>query len=283
MENNNISMTLASKQQLNDSLKIRHCSYNPSEQLELVTNSDGSMVILLPLSCKRLWFFTYCQENGKQGKTQVEHSAVTANNGLGFITSKASVFIDDVMIADGAAGLAVDLNNIADMSNCIQSVTGMALSKALSNAGFGTVDRFYVDQIPTPCGDSNAAQNAPLPFTYQEPAAPVQQGMPCTNAAPQVPTQDVMPGTNAVASTTAPLFEMLGGVPDALAQAKSTVYPLRGKCSGMMLGSMKSNELEYFLRQHGNSTTPQIAAAANAARLILEERQKQSGKASVGR
>ena len=276
-------MTQASKQQLTDSLKIRPCSYNPSEQLELVTNPDGSMVIILPLSCKRLWFFTYCQENGKQGKTQVEHSEVTVNNGLGFITSKASVYIDDVMIADGAAGLAVDLNNMADMSNCIQSVTGMALSKALSNAGFGTVDRFYVDQIPIPCGDSNAAHNAPLPFTYQETPAPIQQGTPCTNAAPPASSPAAMPSANPAAPQTASLFEMLGGVPDALAQAKSMVYPLRGKCSGMMLGSMKSNELEYFLKQHGNTATPQIAAAANAARLILEERQKQSGKASVGR
>ena len=284
MNINEIKMCDASKQQLADSLKIRSCSYDPTEQLELNCDTNGSMLFLMPLSCKKLWFFTYCQEKGKKGKVSIEHTDLNGAANLGFISSKATVYIDEEVVGEGYAGRGVDLNSLVDMTNCIQSVTGMALSKALSNAGFGIVEKFYVDSSPVPSSETERSEDVPVPFDYQEPAenakaapTPSKNSAPTANIAP--PSQRSEPGQEEHSGQMS-AFEMLGGKVDPLTQAKSFLYPINGRLKGSPLGQMKTAHLEYLVSNYSTTSDPSVAAAVNAAKLILNDRLKASGKAA---
>lgn len=285
MEINGLTVTAASEQQFIKSLEVYPCSYHPAVNLEACNNPDGSQCVILPLAAKRLWFFTYCKEAGKLGKIIPECGEVKFNIGstdggsVGFVTAKASIFMDDVFIAAGEAGQAFICTNLGDMGNLVQSVTGLAQSRALTNAGFGTVDRLDVicpgnstgDPTGTPSGNGGNSGN-PLPFTYpgsagtNEPAAP----------APSTQQFTGMPGVNTATQQT---FEMLGGMIDELTMAKRTPYPMRGQYAGKPLGELPTNALEFLVKYNSARASQDILTAQAAARAILQDRQKASGKA----
>lgn len=286
------------KQIFQTSLQVHKCSYDPTNDLrELPGNNDNTLRCHLPLEAKALLFFMHCQENGKTGKIitsdyQMQTFTTPQIPLMGFITVQADVYIDDMLVGSAIAGQSCDISNTADMDNVIQYTSGLAKSRALTNAGFGIVGGTDVD------ASLYASQNgASLPFTMGNNTAgnvAPSQGTTPPNSAGYAPTN---PGTaNGFAPgnsyqqpnaghNPAPagdpsqvnLFQQLGGQVDALTQAKTMTYPLTGYYQGKTLGSLNTRALEALANKATND--PAINAAVQAARLILEDRNKANGKA----
>lgn len=304
MEINGLKISAASEQQFLKSLELFPCSYHPASNLETGNNPDGSPFVILPLAAKRLWFFTYCKENGKVGKIIPECGNTQFNvcslegMSIGFVTAKASIYMDEALIGIGEAGQAFNACNMADLSNVIQSVTGLAQSKALTNAGFGSVDRLDIVPVENPPVTGGNAPGTGYPFIYSAASTPSSasnipgvppvgnaQSNPPAGNMPVPPPQHGYTGQppqgNPVVGTpnTQKAFEMLGGKVDELTLAKRTPYPLRGQYSGKPLGELPTKSLEFLVNKLGGELTADVAAAQAAAKLILQDRQKTSGRA----
>lgn len=272
---NEIAVRTAFTEMLAKSLEVRPCSYNPMEHLELYTDAMGAATSVgLPLPCKRLWFETYCREQNPPLSRKITTELLdkefrvieTPNGPRFFIMAKADVYIEDNLAGTGYAGYCFPQDE-ASVSNAIQTVTGMALSKALSNAGFGVVDRGdLISGNPAPSGDgsSNAGTSA-VPFQFGEDSPSGNAGG--STAATTSPMQAQMHE----------LFAQLGGQDDELTRAKQHIYPLRGYYAGKHMGELNDSALENLLKR--DSTDPSVLSAQAAARLILEDRKKASGKA----
>lgn len=156
-----------------DAKKVRPCSFNPTPYLKTTdaTETRGPNVFL-PLEAKRTWFYTYCQENGMKGMILVSDPVINfelSNNSnfrFGFVSGKCNVLLNGDVIGSATAGLAFSIDNLVEMSNVIQNVTGTAQSRALSNAGFGAVSGTDMEVTPDPSGYSHSGDDLP----YKTPA-----------------------------------------------------------------------------------------------------------------
>lgn len=280
------------KQLFDASLKIYPCSYNPTSDLtELPGRKEGTVRCHLPLEAKALRFFTYCQENGKCGKIltsdyRMETFTTPQIPLLGFVTVDAKVYIDDILVGSATAGQSCDISNSADMDNVIQYTSGLAKSRALSNAGFGVVGGTDVDAslgaIPSGANQPTTMGTDPA----GNPTAPIGNGSPgfqnygSQNSTGYTPAPGVSyPSAAAPAGDPSQvnLFQQLGGQIDPLTQAKTMPYPLNGQYKGQSLGSLNTRTLEFLANKATND--PIIEAAVQAARLVLADRAKASGKA----
>ena len=138
---------------------IRPCSFDPTPFLRPGDVVEGrAPSVHLPLDAKRVWFHTYCNEQGVKGYILCGEPKInfdlTHSNGakIGFVTCDCNIVIDDVVVANACAGLAVFVDNITDLSMAIQNCSGTAQSRALSNAGFGAVSgtELVTNDNPTP-------------------------------------------------------------------------------------------------------------------------------------
>ena len=275
------AVNAAFEEMLAESLKVRPCSYDPTKHLEVYTDSTGAVNGFgLPLSCKRLWFAAYCNETGKVGQIipdliDRELKRIDAEDALGnpipryYTSAKADVYLDGELVGSGFASYCFPRTE-EKISNANQVVTGLAISKALSNAGFGVVDRGDLAD-PAPKGPSAADLNSPLPYTVGENAGPIPTAP--ANPAPE----SAAPAQNQQMEMQN-LFAQLGGKDDELTRAKQTPYPMNGYYKGQPMGGLPASKLEYFVTKEFKD--PAMKAAQDAARLILEDRKKANGKAN---
>lgn len=265
--------------------------FDPTDQFELYDNADGSVSLGLPLSAKRVWFYTYCQEKNKVGQI-IPHFSIAENMvfnesmkayeqtsntfvPLMLITASCDVIIDNIVVAQGHAGRAVCLSNYIELNNCIQAVTGLAQSKALTNAGFGTVDSLQIDP------NSGAASNGVKePFTMgAEGELPFTMGMAEMRSGVSANSTSATQANPAAAAQSSPmsdLFAQMGGNP-ALAAAKATPCPLRGYYQGTPLGELKTEVLKKLVTSNPSAPSETFIEARNAAKLILDDRASFSG------
>ena len=290
---NEVAVKTAFVEMLEKSLAVRPCSYKPLEHLELNVDVMGAATsVSLPLSCKRLWFETYCREQDPPLSRKITTELLnegkfleidTPNGPRFFLQASSEVYIEGEVVGTGLAGYCFPKDE-ASISNAIQTVTGRALSKALSNAGFGVVDRGELDSGSAPAPNpgpapQNVGSTEGLPFHVGENSAPPANS---TSPAPAPAPAAPVPENNAPASEQQMemqnLFAQLGGVNDELTRAKQVPYPLRSyKYAGKKMGELPESALESLLTKE--STDPKIVAAKAAAKLILEDRKKYSGKA----
>lgn len=280
---------------LAESLKVRPCSYDPTPHLEVYTDSTGAVTGFgLPLACKRLWFAAYCQEQGLVGQIipellnnefrvidiEIEENGQKKLVPRYYTSAKANIYLDGNLVSTGFASHCFPFSE-ASIAIANQTVTSNAISKALSNAGFGTVDfGKLADSSPTP--NPAPDENAQLPFETAFDPAPAVPAPASESAAPA--SVSAAPAAMSTTQSTPvqqhkmqSLFAQLGGVDDELSRAKATLYPLRGYYAGKPLGELPTNALETLTRKQ--SAEPNVQAAQNAAILILEDRKKANGKA----
>lgn len=271
MNYKNYEIDPASEQMWKQSLNINGCSYQPNDVFEVYDNGVGNPpAIGLPLSAKRLWFFTYCKENNISGRIipkfdPSQNLLMNSDMKIGdspfiFITAGAEIYLNDTLVATGYAGQAIPIGNLADLSNAVQSVTGSAQSKALTNAGFGTVDRLAIAKFDGTSHEISAT--SPLPFTVPETLNNTSE-----------PTQKNEPQD----SDTATLFEQLGGDTE-LAKAKAMPFPNRGHFMGNPIGTLPTKVLELFLKNGNNLSNPSLISTVNAVKMVLEDRESCNGK-----
>ena len=150
-----------------ESLQTRKCSFKPCA--DMFSAQDG--VLSLGLAAKKNWFYCYCNENRVEGqilpKFSFQENAIFLQNRVidpmtgsevpaVFLSASCEILLDGKVAGTGHAGQCTRLNTSDGMNSQIQTVTGMAVSKALSNAGFGVVDRLQATKIDS------------LPFTIPE-------------------------------------------------------------------------------------------------------------------
>lgn len=275
------------------SLKVHQCSYDPTLDLkEFPESNPGTVRCHLPLEAKALMFFQYCEEQGKVGRIitsdyKMETFTTPQSGLLCFVTVKADIYIDNLLAGSAVAGQCCDIGSTASMDTVIQFTSGLAKSRALSNAGFGIVSGTDVDaSLVADPSNSNVSYTVGMntvgnviPTQGMDPAAAATSAMPTQNNGWVNPGQANGYNPNP-ASATEPsqvnLFQQLGGQMDALTQAKAMPYPLSGQYQGNALGSIPTRTLEFLANKA--TTDPRVEAAVQAARLILADRNKANGK-----
>lgn len=255
------------------SLQIHPCSYDPTSDLKpFPGNDENSLRCIMPLESKATRFYLYCEEHQKTGRilTSDYHiDTYSTPEGLtGFATVTAQVYIDDTLVGSAVAGQSFLIGNHKEMDCVLQMASGLAKSRALTNAGFGTVSGTDLDSSSTVPNPNMSVPTNFNPGNVQAPAGSTANNFVPPPAPIADPAQQDMQAA----------FAQLGGQNDPLTQAKATPYPLSGYYQGKALGSLKTYILERFVSQ---PTNPNIAAAQDAARLILEERRNSSGSALV--
>ena len=134
--------------------------------------ADGLPSVYVSGDSKALMFFDYCRKKGLNGRIINDEVQLHLMGEFGLVAAKAYVYIGDMLLGSGAAGQTFKVGNIPEMDCTIQTASGLAKSRALSNAGFGIVSQFKLQpqggQLPV---GSIPAGNPPAPAT----GSPVQQ------------------------------------------------------------------------------------------------------------
>ena len=250
-----------------ESVKIHSCGFDPEPYLEDIPadiNRGTSPSCYLPVAAKRAWFYSYCEKNQKVGQIIPNIDIrfdMECGNGvkMGYAVGTCDVYIDGVIRGSAQAGQSFRLDSEYQLDNVIQGVTGLAQSKALTNAGFGIVSGTDLE-IPGASG---------LPGSFAQPATP---GMETTSRANDVtPTPPAAPSC---ATNTAAAPQQ--GAVDDLQAAKSVMWPFSGPYGGKTLGELlavKPDKIEYLaLKWQGSSP------AKDAAMRLLPDALKAMGK-----
>lgn len=143
------------------SLEVYPCSFKP--ELRLVEGYyPGTARCNLSLEFKMLWFRTYCTETKKVGAIHVKDTStrefkLTNGAPMMMVTCHAEVIIDNVVIGSDIASQQCSLDNPQEVDSIYQVASGLAKSRALSNAGFGTISGSDFDVT----GAGQATQNPP--------------------------------------------------------------------------------------------------------------------------
>lgn len=288
------------KRMFKESLQVHPNTYDPTLDLrENPGDTPDKVRCYLPLEAKALRFFTFCEENGKQGKIYTSNYHMetfsTAEQGLlAFVTVNADVYIDDSLVGSAAAGQCCRIGDFSNpLDRIVQVASGLAKSRALSNAGFGVVDGTDVDSSALPASQNGAYNYAPATSVNPAGYMPSNQGYIPPNPAQNAPSSGTSTAASMpnhgygqpVQSSAVPgaaqgqidMFHQLGGQNDPLTQAKTMLYPLAGNYQGQTLGSLNTRTLEFLANKATND--PAVEAAVQAAKLILQDRNKANGKA----
>lgn len=248
---------------LQKSCTVRSCSYSPLENFEPVMDEFGERKIL-SLPYKLLWFHTYCNENGMEGHVEADDFSLvsypSSGNGsdsvcTAIVTARAKVYINGKIVATASAGKSFVIGNTVMMDGAIQAASGSALSRALSNAGFGCISAAESPESPAP------TQPETLPFSLLDSTVP-----PMSSAASFVP-----PSQPTIAPP--PVHQP---VSDPVADAKAMVWGGRGIHNGKMLGEIlaTSPNTIIWIAESWSGTGP----IKDAAMVLLEEAKKRCGK-----
>lgn len=153
------------------SLEVYPSSYKP--ELRVVDGYyPGTVRCNLPLEEKAMLFHAYCYENKKVGtittsNVSMQQFALTNGAQLLFVTVTADVLIDDKMVGSAVAGQQCFLDNFHDMDSIVQYASGIAKSRALSNAGFGIISGSDFDASGAEQNSSGLTPGMQTPPTQQ--------------------------------------------------------------------------------------------------------------------
>lgn len=239
------------------SLEVYPCSYKPIPRL-VDGYTEGTQRCQLPLEDKALMFYTYCKEAGYQGRIDTSDYTVntynTPNGVVVYATVTANVYMSGTLVGSAVAGQSCYLGNIQELDSLIQFASGVAKSRALSNAGFGIVSGSDFDAT----GGQNGNQTPPAGNLYGAPAGDCQQ-----NGAPGYNqyhgTNQEKPPTGQHISKPAPggyipdppadcTQQTISGMDeDPLAKAKAVVIDINGYYKGQRMGDLLAQKPSQIL------------------------------------
>lgn len=190
-------------QALKANLEVYPVDFNPADYLELVRQeTDNTPLYILPVSIKRLWFYAFCRKNGISGQIlpdcdiRYDMPAVDGRP-AGYALARCAVIMNSVTVATAQVGQHFYMDKVIDMDSVVQYATGLAQSKALTNAGFGVVSTSGIDDpglLPIPAGIPQYNGNAPdadtvPPAAAYAPSVPVPPAAPVNMADPEARKQ----------------------------------------------------------------------------------------------
>lgn len=161
--------------------KLVNASFEPMIQAE--QKMDGSVSAFITTESKAILFFEDCKANGKVGRIINDEVTLTPFGDRVMVLAKASVCVDDVIKGTAVAGQTFQIGNVEEMDQCIQFASGIARSRALTNAGYGVVSGVTIPAPPLNLGDPANAGNPELPFRTDNLAGTVP-GNPASVSAP---------------------------------------------------------------------------------------------------
>lgn len=235
--------------------------YQPVIQAEV--RQDGSMSAFITADSKAILFFNDCAKQNKTGRIINDDVTLHPFNEYVLVVAKASVCVDDVVKGTAVAGQVFQIGNCAEMDQCVQFASGIARSRALTNAGYGVVSSVT---LPAPNGGTeNPAPDgeAGLPFQTNNlvGAAP---GNPASAPTATVPSGYPYPGAIAAPSTSA------SDPNDPSVWAKNIVWPTKRKTMGELL-AMSPKDIKWAAENMRDDNDVKRAAAIlypEACRLI---------------
>lgn len=133
--------------------KLVDSEYVPPIEGEIRT--DGSVAAFISADNKAIMFFDECKRTGKCGK--IINDDVTFHSfgaDLVMVQAKASIFVDDILKGTAVAGQVFRIGDVEVMDRVVQYASGLAKSRALTNAGYGVVSAVT---IPAPSGSLDPA------------------------------------------------------------------------------------------------------------------------------
>jgi hypothetical protein len=217
--------------------KLVNSSYEPMIQAE--QRNDGSVSAFITTESKAILFFEDCKANGKVGRIINDEVTMTPFGDYVLVLAKASVCVDDVVKGTAVAGQTFQVGNVAEMDQCVQFASGIARSRALTNAGYGVVSGITIPAPNGTPGDPASAGSPELPFrTDNLPGAAT--GIPASGAAGATYAGYPVPGVPATAGNPAPgpVVSPSGDAPipvDHIGWAKNVFWPTKGKTMGELL------------------------------------------------
>lgn len=222
--------------------KLTKSEYQAPLQGEL--REDGSVAAFISSDSKSILFFDDCAKNGKIGRI-VNDEVAFHPFGPDFVLveAKAYIYIDDVLKGSAVAGQMFQVGS-PDMDRVVQFASGLAKTRALSNAGYGVVSTVSIPGAPnTPDseslgfqGDSGTEYPAPLPPVPQPAPAPGTTPGGFQGAYPNVPAPN-----GATAALAPALANGNPAANDPTAWAKAVIWPAKKKSLGELLATEPTN------------------------------------------
>ncbi len=135
--------------------------YNPSDSMIVIKDMMGREAKYLEVKYRKAWFLLWCQQNNKAG--YLDDSHISYNPISKMVEGQAFVKVDGEIVGQSAACKPYDPENPANYSKTVfQDVGTIAMGRALSNCGFGTVNGCLED------GDTTSVlADAPVPIPNQ--------------------------------------------------------------------------------------------------------------------
>lgn len=213
--------------------KLVQSNYMPMIQAE--QRQDGTVSAFITTDSKAILFFEDCKAADKIGRIINDEVTLTPFGEYVLVLAKASVCVDDVVKGTAVAGQTFRIGCVEEMDQCVQFASGIARSRALTNAGYGVVSGVT---IPAPGGSPATEGAAPgSPATVGNAALPFQTdnlpGVATGNLA-SLPTGSTFTGNPASGSFVPPP----GGTPfpnDLSVWAKNVNWPTKRKTMGELL------------------------------------------------
>lgn len=241
--------------------KLVTSGYMPMIQAE--QRMDGSVSAFITADSKAILFFDDCKANGKVGRILNDEVTLMPFGELVMVLAKASICVDDVVKGTGVAGQTFRIGNVEEMDQCVQFASGIARSRALTNAGYGVVSGVT---IPAPGGDPSS------PVQSNEPGSPATAGNSAlpfrTDNLPGSATGTPASGTAGTTFVGAPASGAVvsppGGAPvpiDPLAWAKNTLWPAKRKMMGELL-AMSPKDIKWAAENIRDNSDVKRAAVA---------------------
>ena len=242
-------------------LSLLQGKYNPPVEGE--QREDGSFAAFISADSKAAMFYADCQARNAVGRIVNDEIAFAQFDAFVLVTAKCYIYVDDVLRGTGVAGQVFQIGEKITMDRVVQFASGLAKSRALSNAGYGVISSVGIPG-PAPMNpDPNGyPTNAELPFTMSEPtptAAPVQ-----TPAQNVIPVSQPMPGTIPV--------QQVSANEDPVMAARNVYWPKYRQTLGELLASNPGAII------WAAETMTQGGELKNAAKLLYPEACRLTGK-----
>lgn len=268
----NVSLPQEVKEAFGWNTKLVDTSYTPMIQAE--QRMDGSVSAFITTDSKAILFFEDCKANGKIGRIINDEVTLTPFGDQVMVLAKASVCVDDVVKGTAVAGQSFRIGCVEEMDQCVQFASGIARSRALTNAGYGVVSGVTIPAPGTNPGNPPQGDAPGSPATAGNPALPFRTdnlpgaatGNPASGTAGAAFAGYPVPGVPHTAGTPAPgpVTPPPGDAPvpiDPLAWAKNTLWPRKGKSMGELL-AMSPKDIKWAAENmRENSDVKQAAVA----------------------
>lgn len=245
-------------QEVNDAFgwntKLVKTSYNPMIQAE--QRMDGSVSAFITTESKAILFFEDCKANGKTGRIINDEVTLMPFGEQVMVLAKASVCVDDVVKGTAVAGQSFRIGCVEEMDQCVQFASGIARSRALTNAGYGVVSGVT---IPAPGGN---------PPQGTVPGSSATEGAVTGNPA-SAPTGATFAGNPASGAIMSPP----GGTPapnEPSVWAKNVIWPTKRKTMGELL-AMSPKDIKWAaenMREDSDVRRAAVILYPEACRLL---------------